>query len=66
MGVRNRVEGRVVEIIRGGAVGEVDVETGAGVFTSVITVRNIEEMGLKVGDRVSVQVKATDVFLDKL
>ena len=66
MGVRNRVEGTVVEIIRGGAVGEVDVETAAGVFTSVITVRNIDEMGLRVGDRVMVQVKATDVFLDKL
>jgi molybdopterin-binding protein len=62
--IRNRIEGTVKEIIKGQAVAEVDVDTAAGVMTSVITARSVERMGLKQGDKVYVEIKATDVFIE--
>ena len=64
--VRNRLEGEVLEIIKGGAVTEVDVRTAAGIVSSVITTRSLEETGLKVGDKVIAGFKSTMVFLEKL
>ena len=64
--VRNRLEGEVIDIVRGGAVTEVDVKTAAGIVSSVITTRSLEETGLKVGDRVIAGFKSTMVFLEKL
>lgn len=64
--IRNKIEGTVREIIRGQAVSEVDVETAAGMLTSVITTRSVERLGLKVGDKVNVEVKATDVFIENV
>jgi len=64
--VRNRLEGEVIHIVKGGAVTEVDVQTAAGVVSSVITTRSLEETGLKVGDKVVAGFKATMVFLEKL
>lgn len=62
--IRNRLEGTVTEIVRGTVMSEVDVKTGAGLVTSIVTTRSINESGLKVGDRVVAAVKATSVFLE--
>ena len=62
---RNQIPGRVVEIIWGPVVSEVDVETAAGVVTSVVTSRSIKSMNLKVGDVVVTVFKATEVLLAK-
>lgn len=64
--IRNKIEGTVKEIIRGQAVSEVDVDTAAGTLTSVITTRSVERMGLKVGDKVNVEIKSTDVFIENI
>jgi molybdopterin-binding protein len=64
--VRNRLEGEVINIVKGGAVAEVEVQTAAGVVSSVITTRSLEELGLKVGDKVVAGFKSTMVFLDKV
>jgi molybdopterin-binding protein len=64
--VRNRLEGEVINIVKGGAVAEVDVQTAAGVVSSVITTRSLEETGLKIGDKVVAGFKSTMVFLDKV
>jgi molybdopterin-binding protein len=64
--IRNKIEGTVKEIIRGQAVSEVDVDTEAGTLTSVITTRSVERMGLKVGDKVNVEIKSTDVFIENI
>ncbi|MBK6974269.1 MAG: TOBE domain-containing protein [Candidatus Methylophosphatis roskildensis] len=63
--IRNRLEGRVTEILRGTVMSQVDVETGAGPITSIVTTRSIDEVGLKLGDSVVAAVKATSVFLEK-
>ncbi len=64
--VRNRLEGEVLEIIKGGAVTEVDVRTAAGIVSSVITTRSLEETGVKVGDKVAAGFKSTMGVLEKL
>ncbi len=63
--VRNQFEGTIKAIVRGEAVSEIDVETAAGIMSSIITTRSMEEMGLKVGDKVTAAVKATAVFVEK-
>lgn len=64
--VRNQFRGKVADIIEGPVVSEVDVETPAGIVTSVITTRSIKDLGLKPGSEVVALVKATEVSLAKL
>jgi molybdopterin-binding protein len=63
---RNQFRGKIVEIIVGSVVSEIDVETPAGTVTSVITTRSVRDLDLKVGSDVIAIVKATDVALAKL
>jgi molybdopterin-binding protein len=64
--VRNRLEGKVTAIVRGSAMSEIEIETVAGLVSAVITSRSLDEVGLKVGDKVAAAFKATSVFVDKL
>ena len=50
--VRNQFRGRIKEIVLGPVVSEIDVETGVGTVTSVITTRSINELGLQGGSEV--------------
>jgi molybdopterin-binding protein len=66
VGARNRLDAEVVEIKRGGVMGQVRVRlTGGEAMESVMTLDSLDEMGLKVGDRVRVTVKAVNVLLIK-
>ena len=64
--VRNQFRGRVKAIIEGDVVSEVDVETPAGIVTSVITTRSVKDIGLQPGTEVVALVKATEVSIAKL
>lgn len=63
---RNQFKGTIQEIIRGPVLSEVDVQTVAGVITSVITTRSIDALDLKVGSEVLAVFKSTEVMLAKL
>lgn len=63
---RNQFKGKISAIIEGPVVSEVDVETPAGIVTSVITTRSVKDLGLKIGTEVVALVKATEVSLAKL
>ncbi|MEK7323380.1 MAG: TOBE domain-containing protein [Pseudomonadota bacterium] len=63
---RNQFRGKIKEIIAGPVVSEVDVETPAGIVTSVVTSRSIEDLGLEVGSEVLTVFKSTEVLLAKL
>jgi molybdopterin-binding protein len=63
--LRNQLKGKIVEIISGPVVSEVEVETSAGIITSVITTRSVQHLGLKVGEEVLAVVKATEVGIEK-
>jgi molybdopterin-binding protein len=65
LSARNRLEGKVVEIQFGGVMAHVVVRVGKNVVESVITKRSVEEMKLKVGDKVSAVIKSTEVMLEK-
>ena len=63
---RNQFKGKVVEIIRGPVLSEVDVQTEAGIVTSVITTRSIDNLNLDLGQEVLAIFKSTEVLLAKL
>jgi molybdopterin-binding protein len=66
IGARNRLEAEVVEVKRGTVMCQVRVQlTGGAQMESVMTLDSLDEMGLKVGDRVRVAVKAVNVLLIK-
>ena len=45
---RNQFRGKIKEIILGPVVSEVDVDTPAGIVTSVITTRSVKELDLSL------------------
>jgi molybdopterin-binding protein len=63
---RNQFRGKVIEIIIGSVVSEIDIETPAGIVTSVVTTRSVRDLNLNVGSDVIAVVKATDVAVAKL
>ena len=66
IGARNKLDGEVTEIKRGTVMCQVVVKIAGGVhMESVMTLDSADEMGLKVGDKVRVAVKAVNVLLLK-
>ena len=65
LSARNRLEGKVTEIQFGGVMAHVVVRVGKSLVESVITKRSVEEMKLKVRDKVTAVIKSTEVMLDK-
>ncbi|HWX37834.1 MAG TPA: TOBE domain-containing protein [Candidatus Sulfotelmatobacter sp.] len=65
LSARNKIEGKIVELELGGVMGHVTVQVGKNLIESVITKRSVEEMKLKVGDRVTAVIKSTEVMLQK-
>ncbi|MCI0683350.1 MAG: TOBE domain-containing protein [Gemmataceae bacterium] len=66
VGARNRLEGKVVEIKRGSVMCQVRVKLAGGAeMQSVMTLDSLDDMKLKVGDKVRVAVKAVNVLLLK-
>jgi molybdopterin-binding protein len=59
--IRNEIPGTVKEIISDKVLSEIIVETAIGEMAAVITTRSVQDMALKVGDRVAALVKATNV-----
>jgi molybdopterin-binding protein len=66
IGARNRLEGEVVDVKRGTVMCQVRVRIAGGAeMESVMTLDSLDELGLKVGDKVRVAVKAVNVLLIK-
>ena len=66
IGARNRLEGDVTEIKRGTVMCQVRVRVAANaIMESVMTLDSLDELGIKVGDKVKVAVKAVNVLLLK-
>ncbi|MEO1785063.1 TOBE domain-containing protein [Thermodesulfobium sp. 4217-1] len=63
--LRNHLKGKIVEIVKGDVVSEVNVETTAGIIVSIVTTRSVEKLMLKVGDEVNAVIKATEVSIEK-
>lgn len=66
IGARNKLEGEVVQIKRGTVMCQVIVRVaGNAHMESVMTLDSVDDLGLKVGDKVRVAVKAVNVLLLK-
>jgi molybdate transport system regulatory protein len=64
IGARNRLEGEVTEIKKGTVMCQVKVKVAGGAqMESVMTLDSLAELGIKVGDKVRVAVKAVNVML---
>lgn len=64
--VRNQFKGHIQHIVLGDVLSEIDVQTPAGIVTSVITTRSVKELALEVGSEVIAFVKSTEVSIAKL
>ncbi len=60
---RNQFKGTIKRIKRGDVVSEVEVDTGAGIITSVVTTSSLDDLGLKPGFEVIALFKSTEVAL---
>ena len=65
LSARNQFQGQVVRITEGQAMAEEVVKVGNLEVVSAITEGSVKSMGIKVGDAVTVAVKATDVIVGK-
>jgi molybdopterin-binding protein len=66
IGARNRLEGEVTDVKRGTVMCQVRVRIAGGAqMESVMTLDSLDELGVKVGDKVRVAVKAVNVLLIK-
>jgi molybdopterin-binding protein len=63
---RNQLPGRIVEIVLGPVVSEVDIETASGIVTSIVTTRSIKNLNLQVGHEVQAVFKATEVLIARV
>jgi molybdopterin-binding protein len=65
LSARNKLRGRVEEVVLGDVMAHVVVRVGDNLIESVITRRSAEELKLKKGDTVAAVVKATEVMIQK-
>ena len=63
--LRNHLKGKIIDIVKGIAMSEVEIETSAGIVTSAITTRSVDHLNLQVGDEVFAVIKATEVAIEK-
>lgn len=64
-GARNQLIGKVTEIKRGTVMCQVKLEVTPGPMSSVMTLESLDDLGIKVGDKVKVIAKAVNVLLVK-
>ena len=61
---RNRLKGKVVDVVKGATTAHVRIDIGNGVVvTSSITNEAVDELGLKIGVDAYAVVKASDVMV---
>lgn len=63
MSTRNRLPGRITEVVKGEAAARVTVQVGDNNMVALITRESADELGLEPGKEVTALVKATDVML---
>ena len=62
---RNKLNGKITEILLGDVMAHITVRVGQSLIESVITRKSADELKLKKGDVVTVTVKATEVMIAK-
>jgi len=66
LSARNVIPGTITAVIRGQTTGNIKVDIGGGtIVTSSITMEATDDLALKVGDKVSVVIKSSDIMIGK-
>ncbi|HUL00987.1 MAG TPA: TOBE domain-containing protein [Nitrospirota bacterium] len=66
LSTRNQLAGTVREVVQDQVMAKVKVDIGGGnVISSTITVDAVNDLQLKVGDKVTVLIKASSVMIGK-
>ena len=65
VGARNKIVGEVTEIKKGSLMCEVKVKVPASQMASVMTIESLDDLGIKIGDKVQVIAKAVNVLIIK-
>lgn len=66
LSARNIFTGKVTELKQGAVNSVVKVDIGGGnVITSMVTLGAVEDLGIDIGDEVTVVIKSSDVMLAK-
>jgi molybdate transport system regulatory protein len=65
LSARNQLKGQVTRTKSGTVMAEVEVQVKAGKVVAAITDASLKRLKLKVGDRVTVIIKATEVVIGK-
>lgn len=63
LSTRNRLPGTITEVTKGEVAAQVSLRVGDNHMVALITHEGVEELGLEVGQEVTVLVKATDVVI---
>ena len=63
LSARNQIKGTVVEVTKGATTSHIRVDIGGNVMTSSITNEAVDDLGIEVGGKVIVVVKASDVMI---
>ncbi len=65
LSARNQLSGTITNIKLGTVMAEVVVKVGDNEIVAAITRASVERLGLKVGDRATAIIKATEVLIGK-
>jgi molybdopterin-binding protein len=66
LSARNVIKGHVVDVVRAQVASRVRVDIGGGtVITASILSESVDDLGVDVGDQVSVVIKSSDVMIAK-
>jgi molybdopterin-binding protein len=60
---RNRLPGRITEVVKGEAAATVGLQVGENHMVCLITRESVEELGLETDKEVIALIKATDIML---
>lgn len=60
---RNKLKGKVVDVVKGATTALVHIDIGGSIVTSSITNEAAEELGLRKGMKVVAVIKAPDVMV---
>lgn len=60
---RNRLKGKIVEVILGATTAHVRIDVGGSIVTAAITNDAVNELGLAAGQEAYAVIKASDVMV---
>ena len=60
---RNKLKGKVVEIVKGATTAHVRLDVGGSIVTASITNEAVDELGLKAGQQAFSVILASDVMV---